>query len=300
MRVLIGQVQENFHAPDDSLIISGIENFSKLSLNFAPAEHSMAGTGHPVHILMNTMGLTLEAPFVDVTAKQNADLNYYVTDAHTKNGTKAVIDSQSAAAFDAKTGKKPPVGTYRFLLTTASLDYPGSQTRGDMTVSSPFDANGHTEGTRTATEKGKPVKYAFIETFAIRGSSGKLQIDPTPGVGVRTIQSGTFQGPIAFSADRTETKLDVPAGTKPDSNAESSMHLENGQCDSVDIVTDADGETITLKGHVRFDFDSGHGMVPVRNGELFTIRLDPNLALMSVHGVGSPLETSVSIRPAKQ
>jgi hypothetical protein len=78
------------------------------------------------------------------------------------------------------------------------------------------------------------------------------------------------------------------------------MRLENGACDRVEVSTDATGETILLEGHVSFDLDTGQGVIPVKNGELFTIRLDPNLALVSVVGSGSPLVTTVPMQPKKQ
>lgn len=289
---LVAQGQDNFHARDDSLIVSGIESFAKLEIDNISGERDMAGTGQPVRVELNTIGLSLEAPYMAVTAKPNAAQAYFVSEAHTKGGTTLSVSSLPAARYAAKNGKKPPSADYDFSLTTAAIDYAGSDSAGDATIPEPFDSKGHVAGTRTAIEKGKLVSYAYDEIFALRGASGKLEVNPSPGAGIRTIQSAHFEGPIAFSGARTETNSET--------KAESTMRIERGACDHIDISTDADGETIVLEGHVRFDFDTGQGVVPVRNGNTFTIRLDPNLALVSVQGTGSPLETTVPVQTKKQ
>ena len=295
--IVLAQGDEYFRSPDDSLVVLNVAHLKSSDLNVDEGTMSAAGTGTPIHVLLNSLGLALDAESIDVSAKQSAVKAWYLTKAHARSKVVVKVNSEVGAAW--QKAHRPPVRqtdppqpSSEFAMESEGLDYSGSETQGDITIPTPFASNGKIDGVRVGMAEGETQAIRYSETFRFLGSSGELKLDPTPGAGVRTVRSGRFEGPITFSADRDEfIQNGVPL---------SHTHLKNGQCDRVGIATDPTGETITLEGHVRFDLETEKGTSHFRNGDTGVIRLDPALTLLSVKGSGSPLETSVPFLPKKQ
>jgi hypothetical protein len=281
-----------FASADGSIEISGISHLKEYSVNKLTGDVSAGGTGNPAHILLNSMGIAISAHSVDGSAKPTEAKTYYIAESHTSGDTKIVMDSSVAKAFQLKAAKAPAAKTpgsptaYHVELDTDRTDYAGSEAAGKLTIPSAFEFHGHAESSKDDNDIKRPVHIRSTQEFNMHGMSGELNIDPRPGMGVQAIKDGVFEGPVTFSGQRVAKDLEKKTQTI--------SKLLNGRCDRVRIVTDGNGETIVLEGHVSFDLQDETGTMHVPNADTFRFLFDRDLNPVSIDG--SQLVMSVSVK----